>query len=203
MPTVEFIPTRDCWIQLANPDTAHESLVLEVEAQSGKTTTRERTLMLFDISSIPTDYVSIDSVTLRLEIITSSVGTDNIAICRINNSFWTEAATWNKRDGVTAWTAGGEFEPTSPAPYVTTISGTPGAQTIASGANFIALVEDAIDNLSGQLHLMIKVNDEPSTTSYARQFSSEEETSPAGAEPTLIIAYTAAGVTRRRTGQAV
>ena len=112
--TTTFQPTADTWIDEQSPDALYlPNWVLKVAvSNTGGTQQRERSLLRFDISSIPAGS-QILSATLSLfyfDSIDSPYGRTYWAY-RLTQTAWDENLTnWNNYNGTNAWTtAGGDY----------------------------------------------------------------------------------------------
>jgi Disaggregatase related repeat len=104
-------PVKDCWISAQSPDESNcgsNSPYLRVGTSNGDA---RRSLLKFDISSIPLDATVSDAqAQLYLdETQTTSVRMADYVVRRVTQG-WTSEATWNAHDGVNRWaTPGGDF----------------------------------------------------------------------------------------------
>ena len=101
--------TQDTMIRKSSPDDNHNN-AWQVIIQKNF----DKYLLRFDLSALPAGAV-INSATLELTVNRVWAG-GTVAARRVTES-WTETgATWNSRDGVTAWTtAGGSSDSTNAA----------------------------------------------------------------------------------------
>lgn len=157
----------------------------------------ERTIFNFDLSSIPAGS-TINSISLALEV----WGVDASAAVKLQRctrpATWTEmGVTWLKYDGTNNWTnAGGDRDLT------VTVTGTfpsgTGTWTIPTSANFVTIAQDAIDNRSGILSLILFLSDESSSGSSRGGSMRSQEYDGGSAEPKVTVDYTAPTGQRRR-----
>jgi hypothetical protein len=101
-----------------------------------------RSLYNFDVSALVGLYVSIDAAQFERHVVYIEGGSYAARLHRCTRpSTWTEFGTWNKYDGVSAWTvAGGDVDATTPTPVDYTEPQT--GLSIATG--LAAFVTDAI-----------------------------------------------------------
>jgi RHS repeat-associated protein len=107
-PVFEVTPSLDCQIAAGQPTTNFCSAnTLRV----GKDTAARRSLLKFDLSSIPAKHVTVTNAELSLYCTakTTSNAADYV-VHRVTRS-WTNGATWNRYDGTNNWTnPGGDFD---------------------------------------------------------------------------------------------
>src|SRR6185436_19263914 len=111
---------------------------------------------------------TIASCALTIDVVTlNQAGTG--MIYRLKQPAWSEsAATWNRFDGVTAWTTPGAFNPVELMSDVVVTAGPDGPVAYAppTGSeaftfpDLSALCQDAIANRGGALDLLIKQDDD-------------------------------------------
>ncbi|WP_027007873.1 DNRLRE domain-containing protein [Conexibacter woesei] len=110
--------TQDCTLASGTPTTSQcTNAQLRVGSDASNT---YKSLLSFDVrSAIPQDSTVYDSTLLLYQPGTRSQSASNLAVRPVNSS-WTNAATWNTRDGSTAWvTPGGDTgTPVGPATSV-------------------------------------------------------------------------------------
>jgi RHS repeat-associated protein len=107
-PVLEVTPSQDCQIAAGQPTTNFCSAnTLRV----GRDTAARRSLLKFDLSSIPAKQVTVTSAELSLYC--TGKTTSNVAdyvVHRVTRA-WTNGATWNKYDGTNNWTTpGGDYD---------------------------------------------------------------------------------------------
>ncbi len=139
-----------------------------------------RTLLLFDVSSIPAGS-TIDAAQLNLTTQTVAASGVDAKVHRVFNAWSESQVTWNKRT-LSDWdTAGGDFiDDGTAVPFTLPTSGD---KTITGLA---PLVTDAINNRSDLLDLMLKRVNETSPGSAWLLHSRESGDN----EPTLTVDYT-------------
>jgi hypothetical protein len=136
---------------------------------------------------IPED-VTLTSSTLSMYV-NSSTGspTNNIDICRLTQTAWTEAGvTWNKYDGSSDWAAaGGDYTETDKA------SSVPPAVNNWQTWTVTTLVQDALDNRNSVLDILAKWESsiEESATMYEIKWRTWEHSTVAQ-RPKLEVVYT-------------
>jgi RHS repeat-associated protein len=120
-PTVTFGPSRQCYIQSAAPTTSSCGSSVEVGGGSAI----DRTLLQFDVSSVPSDS-TVTNAELGLHLGTASAVAAAISLHQVMTA-WDSTASWNYASGGNvAWsTPGGDFDP-APS-YTTTVGPTVGS----------------------------------------------------------------------------
>jgi hypothetical protein len=186
--------TADTGIFSGNPDATLGSL--DQVFVGNDNSNSERGLVRFDLSAIPAG-ATVTSCTLNIH-----VGTVNQAsagkIYRVKQPAWDEtAATWNRYDGVNAWTTPGAFNAVELMSDVVVTLGADGpiAYTAPTTGGAFAfpdlspLCQDAVTARGGALNLMIKQDaDAPGATA---EFSFSRRTDSAENErPRLEVAWT-------------
>jgi RHS repeat-associated protein len=105
-------PASDCTLKSGQPDTSFCSeSVLEVGSEAGST---RRALLRFDIltQQLPA-MANVLSASLGLKVQQAPASSVVLSAHKLTAA-WTQAATWNRRDGTNAWQqAGGDFDPTA------------------------------------------------------------------------------------------
>jgi hypothetical protein len=149
----------------------------------------QRALLRFDLSGVPAGATLLSCV-LGVHVVTlNEAGPGHVY--RVKQTAWSETmATWNRYDGVNAWTTPGAFNAAEAMSDVVVTAGPDGPIAYAappSGGAFafpdlLSLCEDAIANHAGELDLLIKQDaDAPGATaefSIARRTDSVEEERP-------------------------
>lgn len=153
-----------------------------------------RPILNFDVSALIGK--TINTTKLTREIFAASPGGFSSYLSRCTRpSTWTEGGvTWNKYDGTNTWTAGGgDFDDTGPPAKIDyTEANSTGPHDIIG---LKALVDDALDNRSGILSIILRPVVGDPEVSDAVTFRSREMPSPDEAmRPKLVIEY----VDRRR-----
>lgn len=205
MPVLGRFPSRDTFLDSANPATnqgANQGINNGV--LTGKTPTLYHGLFMFDFGLIVGIAATITSASFGFYV-NSTAGTggaqhslNRIVPARQN---WTEmGATWNTYDGVNAWTTpGGDFDAIIP-PFVWVPTGN-GFQVVPGGTTLVALLQDAINNWNGQLHLLWKQVTEagPPANSIVEAIASREDINlPATSHwPIIQASYTAPAAKRQ------
>lgn len=171
--SVVLTATKDAYIDSAATTTNYNTTVLGISSTL-------RSLIHFDLTSIPANS-TITSAVLRFYVLAyGGVLPNAVTFSRITEAGWVEAeADWLEYSNGNAWaSAGGDF--TATGAFSTSI--TSAGYNSFIGANLVALCQDAYDNRSDQLHLMM-------TSSEETYFYSRSGTSP----PDLTITYVTAG----------
>jgi len=154
-----------------------------------------RAIMTFDVGSIP-DNATINSATLRLyvEDVVADFAVSNAYVRRMTQSAWEESeVTWNEYSNGNGWTSsggGGDFSTTD---QVTFNIGAGDFEADADGdiGGLADLVEDAIDNRNGELHLIIMQETEGDSPQTWFEFSTTEASGGGSTViPRLIVDYT-------------
>ncbi len=180
----------DTYLSSSRPTTNFgSSVLLEIGFFAAKGSDTLRTLMVFDVSDIPAGAV-ITSATLGLNASTAATSASVARAYRVVQDAWTEGgATWNTYDGSNAWTTAGCSDDGSD---FTLTDGVDWNLPTSTGAFDITgmetLVQDAVDNRAGNLHLLLRRIFETSTTSIVTVDSGEHAT-PAN-RPLLTVNYT-------------
>ncbi len=193
-----YAPTADTYIFSGAPDTAYDTAGLDVGKSYNKISCphKSRILINFDVSSLPGETVSVATLNLYCYFDTASV-TDTMYAYRCKRA-WTEGGTWNKYGGTNSWQeAGGKGADDIAAGlgYATRASATTDTwATVTSG--LAALVQDAIDNRSGILSLLIYAVGDGSPNENNKNTFRDSEYATAGLRPYLDV--TLAGGARRR-----
>ena len=150
-----------------------------------------RTIHKFDFSSDIAAGSTIDSTTLSLYVddAVSLPELDTYAACKLTQTAWVEAeATWNNYlttpDPIAWATSGGDFVEANPAKNTAI-----GVVTDARWELSIdAIVQDALDNVSGVAHILVKADNEGASGSFMWLRSNEHATE--ADRPKLTIDYT-------------
>lgn len=157
-----------------------------------------RTLVYFDISPMPAG-ATIVSAKLVMTVFTAGADADtNTLNAYAATTSWLEGtgsscsgavtndgATWLKSDGVTAWTAGGDF---NPAPIATPVTKTFSDYSVVQINLDPSVVQGWFDTPASNLGMMIKFNNESTGASNIVGFLSSNQTS-LGEKPTLTVKY--------------
>lgn len=112
-PTFSMDPNQDCTIASAVPTTAACTDDLRVGATAG---TEERALLRFDVAPQISKGSRVLGARLRMWSKAASTTSDIPVALHAVEADWNAGASWNTRDGATAWTAqGGDFAATADA----------------------------------------------------------------------------------------
>lgn len=147
----------DTWLGSSSPDSNQGTNVsLAMETLSGKGQDKERPILIWDISELIGKTLLTAKLTLEAGAVDDR--TNTATIYRITQAGVTEAGvTWNKYDGVNAWTAaGGDYTTPSVAFAFPT---SPEMTFEISGAALVAFLQDALDNRSGLARMLIRLDD--------------------------------------------
>jgi hypothetical protein len=186
--------TKATKIFTAAPDTNYGTdvtLAVIYTAASYKTAANVgRTLADVDISAIPAG--STIASTSKAELYCGTVLAAVAAtLYRITQPAWTElGATWNKYDGTNPWAvAGGDYG--DPHVHFTTPAAT-GWFTI-TGDDFAAFLQDALNNCSGIVRMLMRLDVESLTTTSGAYFASDDDTHDPSWKLKLTVDYTEGG----------
>jgi hypothetical protein len=187
-----FNPTKDAHIQEAAPTTnLGAATTIRVQATAAA---KIRSLLTFDLSSLGAITVA-SNVTLDLFHVAMSGSNFLAGLSRITQA-WIEAeVTWNIYSTGNNWaTAGGDFTATGQVTGITIPAGS-SADLRISGSLLRDLVQDAIDNQSGILDIIIHATED---VTGIKQFGSSENGN-AGLHPLLTVNEGNAGGGARRS----
>ena len=193
VPQVDVLASADTAILSDAPDTTLGSATQVVVGNDA--TSSQRALLRFDLTGVPPG-VSVVGCLLEVHVVTlNEAGPGHVY--RVKQTAWSEAAaTWNRYDGVNAWSTPGAFNAVEAMSDVVVTAGPDGPIAYApppSGGAFTfpdltPLCQDAIANHGGQLDLFVKQDaDAPGATaelSFARRTDSE-----ATERPTLHVVF--------------
>jgi hypothetical protein len=181
--TVDFFASKDLNIEtgiLQGTNLDGFSLDIGVISGAGKI---ERTLMHFDLGSIPTGAVVTSAILDIYENVVVNPTTGRIH--RLTRPAWSEtAATWLHWATGSAWTTvGGDYDLSGYAEWTT---GPTGHKLISVTSLAQEAVADLTDHIK-QLHLLFKVADETVPIKYITTV--QRDSSEADKRPKLTIAY--------------
>jgi hypothetical protein len=157
-----YVGAADCTMDKLYPDDCYKGqdrLGVGPQYNAGSKTDLFRAIGNFDVSSMA--GAVINEAELHREIIAVNNGGFGAKIARCTRpSAWTENVTWNKYDGVNAWTApGGDFDAGLDFAYV---------EANALGDHVItglgALIDDALANRSGIVSVILRIQTDPGVT---------------------------------------
>ncbi len=186
MPQLTISATKDSLMNAVSPDTnygANPSVAMGVLILGGGKTQLNRAIGYFDISGLPANaFVQSAKMRRSLTFVDPTGHACTIYRCT-RPAQWTESGvTWNKYDGVSAWTAaGGDYDASTPPPISY-------HEPLASGAHEIpgvgGFVQDAIALRGGVVSVIMKNDNEAPS-------ASQRSTWQAGASWQLVIDYEA------------
>jgi hypothetical protein len=198
--TVDFYVTKDTRIASASPTGNFDYFYLRVGREGGNFS---RSLLHFDVSSIPIAAV-VSTASLYLTSTLELTPTQASKVKRLTTTTWIQtSATWNTSDGAAAWSPPNAVSPQT-GPYTETDAV---AVSLPAGSllgNYIpftitglaALVQDAITNRSGQLHVMMLANTETIPATISAEFVDSETSAdliaggtPSALPPKLTVSY--------------
>ena len=172
MPIVAISPTKDCYIRSSAPTTNHDTDNLKIGVGYNVPGAIDRSLMHFDLSSLPSGYI-FDAYVEGTNLLPVGGGVAAKAR-RLTQTGWVEnQVTYNNYATGTPWaSAGGDFTSTDEADWVL-----PSGSGTARITNLAALCRDAVANRSSQLHLITMTVDE-ATDGHACLFRDSEYGTP-------------------------
>ena len=196
MATITITSSIDSSMTQQNADTNNGTAVLYFGFDyKSSTYYADRPILNFDASLI--GAATITSVSLTLNVTSASSQTAVAAtMYRVRRTTtWTESGvTWNKYDGTNAWTMAGAGDTTNDIDTANAVSftspGSLGDWTIATGTNFVALMQDAITSRSGILAVLLKFNTESRAEASANRTDQVQRTGTYDVRPRLTITYT-------------
>jgi hypothetical protein len=158
-------------------------------------TNSQRALLRFDLTAVPAGATLV-SCLLEVHVVTLNEAGPG-QVYRVKQAAWSETmATWNRYDGVNAWTTPGAFNAVEAMSDVVVTAGPDGPVAYTappSGGAFTfpdlsPLCQDAIANRGGELDLLIKQDaDAPGATA---EFSIARRTDSVAEErPTLHVVF--------------
>ena len=193
MATATYGPNMDSQLETAYDGDGGTSNLSSVGIVTGKSPYKIRTAMGFDLSALAGATITLATMTITNNNVDVSTPPGCHAY-RITESAWVESSSWSYYDygSTLSWaTPGGDYTTTDGVAF--TPDGTADASWDITGLD--VLVQDAIDNRSGQLLLLLKADSESGSLNTSRPFFTREGTYP----PSLYIEYTTAAVPLRPT----
>ncbi len=197
MPTWSVVADIDSFLYNQSPDANYgsaENFNTTVIIIGGSKTVWQRGILNFDLSSFPGDVADFTAAKLTVDLIGVQNTGEQVDFERCTRpADWVESeVTWNEYSSGNSWTAAGGDKTdvdrvTTTIPASTGIKGIPGFKT---------LVEDAIDNRSDILSLIMRMDDESGSGS-SRTFQVRSTEATAGEPPTLEITYASPDTGRR------
>ena len=184
--------TKDTVFSATAPDTNYGTLdYLQIGHWS--TSVIIRAILNFDASAIPAGS-TINSATMSLDYWEYNYGNPSGQTAwayKITRNDWVELeATWNSYKTGFAWTtAGGDYVTSNPAGGSVAYPASYGWV----GFDITAIVQDAVNNVSGSVNVLIKFADETITQDAVHR---SKEYATASLRPKLVISYTLAPATR-------
>lgn len=168
-------------------DTSGALSTVQIGFQMGKVTAALRTILEFDLTTagIPSGAI-VSAASLVLNVSLAAAIAEPVRVHRLTRTDWEElTSSWDNYKTATPWTTGGgDFNALTFA-SANLPTGT-GDWTISAG--LAVLVQDAIDNRSGILRLMIKRFTEATTEAFVNVRSGEYAT--VADRPELSVTYT-------------
>ena len=162
---VTINPSQDVWIRSGSPTSNQNGGVSNYQTlRIGFTSTGSflilRTLLHFDLTNLPANIV-VDAASLSMQsVLVTEPPLGAGTFFRLTRSDWLEGeATWNSYKTASAWTsAGGDWD----AAVSVAIPALATQEEVAweEFFGFAAIVQDALDNRSGHLHMIGKADNE-------------------------------------------
>ena len=191
MPPMTFAGAADTAIFSGSPDAtlgSSDQVFVGRDASNA-----QRVLLRFDLTSVPST-ATVASCTLTVDVVAlNQAGAGKIY--RLKQPAWSQtAATWNRFDGVSAWTTPGAFDANEASSDVVVTPGPDGpvAYSPPTGSEAFAfpditgLCQDAVTNRSGALNLLIKQDDDAPGATAEMSFSRFTDNDP-DERPTLAV----------------
>ncbi len=198
MPSNVYGPTKDSSIRDDNPDINYGSNELMNVGfdDADKNDPVYRALLEFDISDLVGEAIDAAS---ELKVFVYTIDGGQAFTChRFTKVIVEGEVTWNKNHATSNWASpGGDFA--APTVAFTGPSST-GYQVILTGSGLAAFLQDAIDNRSGIVYMILKADDEATQNEWS--FRAKEYLG-GGQEAKLTVVYdvpAVAGVRRRSLG---
>lgn len=185
----------DTYLDSANPNSNSGSLTTLLIGETSGVVQKGRTLIKFDLSSIPST-ATINSAVLSLWVKTDySTNARNFKVYRVLLNWVELEATWNNWKTGTAWTtagcgsAGNDFNPTVWATTAFAASESAGTekQFDLDTTEFVKLIDGTYQNYGWKIQADTELND-------AYQFYSSGEETFTERRPKLVVEYTDSGV---------
>lgn len=187
--TVSLTPNADTYIrsQMGSQNTNYGICGDFIIGNQGMSASRA--LLLFDLSSLPSDAIITDAslgikkisgsqMTASVSAYRLTTGWDEGAVCNMNGD-----ASWNEKSNGVSWaSAGGDFDPV--AVGTTDI----GPNDIYYYVSVTGLVSDWFDGTHTNHGFLVKVTDEGAAPNVNNTFGSRENADP-GCHPVLSITY--------------
>lgn len=161
------------WIDLNRPNTAFapdegiEVRVLNIGSPPTKTQTSRGLLQ----ATIPPEVVAASIISAYLCLYWASIdATISVIGNRLSQTGWTDACTWNKYDGVNAWTlAGGDYETGADNAFTLTI---PSVATWTE-TDITAFIAHTMASHSNVPHILLRLTTEATTSTVGGTCGSE------------------------------
>jgi hypothetical protein len=167
------IPTKDNFV-LCQAPTANFGSDSRLMLQAWTVSDHMRTLLEFDVSDIAST-ATITSASLQLyyygNVINNPAGL-SVSAYKLVRTSWTEnVSTWLTYNGTNGWTsAGGDYVTSGPSGSSAVFPSSYGWMTW----DVTAVVQDAVQNVSGKVELILKFNNETPGINYAPVWYSKE-----------------------------
>lgn len=185
--------TKDVFMDAGNPTTVNNGVTFSIDDLAAQL---YRGLMTFDTTAYTGGSAAITSAVLNIYYISYS-GTDPVGrqmnVFKMRRNDWVEAeGTWNSYKSGSTWTTAGCGSTVSD--YDATITGN--ANVPASAGAFFQIditdiVKDAIDNVSGIVNLLIKLDNETEENpgNYSIMVFASNTNATEANRPKLVITY--------------
>jgi hypothetical protein len=156
--------------------------------------TKNRIVMVWDISDIPSDATVTAASMVLTEETDEVTETMTVRTYRITETSVVEDCDWTNYEGSNAWaTEGGDYSTS-----ITSTTTTDGGNLTVNDAGFVSLVQDAIDDRSGNLRIIMisqeDLDDDNSGTQRMRYNTSGAF--PSGNRPSLSVTFDCPKVSR-------
>ncbi len=190
-PTIKIQPDategNDSFIMAGGGANTNYGTASDLRIIAGAANTIKRSLILFNLSSVPTN-ADLISATLYLYFYTdgfSPPDSSSVDVHRITNS-WTESGvTYNSRDGTNDWvTAGGDFQPTPEANATLNIENYGWVTWEITN-----LTQNWVNSTYQNYGIILKQPDDDSVDGINPSFYSSDYTGDSNLTPKLVIEY--------------
>ena len=152
---------------------------------------RNRGILVWDLTALPST-TTIQTATITLKYSSDNTSGEKVVKgYRITQAGVDESVSWATYDGSSSWTtAGGDYSVTNGLSQTIDCDG--GGDFVDSSSDFVALVQDAVDNQSGYLRMIFATEEEidgPAAGAQRIKFHSSSASSSAN-YPKIVLTYT-------------
>lgn len=147
-----------------------------------------RSVFVWDLTSLPAGAIVTSASLTLTEFADEVTSTQTIRTYRLTQAGVTESCTWATYDGSNAWTtAGGDY-----STAITSTQTTDGGTLVISDAGFVNLANDALNNRSGLLRIILATQEELDgvTSGTQRMKYNSASVATASDRPKLTVTYT-------------